>query len=126
VFVAVPVSVNVGRGVRVGDGVRVGVRVRVGVAVSVKFGLRVEVGVRVNVGLEVDVTEGVTVAVVVSVGRLDEAEVASWAFSVPEARVARELRFGVGEGFLGVAVTTRVNVGEGANVGATVADSVGA
>ena len=124
-FVAVPVSVNVGRGVRVGDGVRVGVRVRVGVAVSVKFGLRVEVGVRVNVGVEVGVTEGVTVAVVVSVGRLEEAEVASWAFNVPEAWVARELRLAVGEGFFGDEVTVRVNVGDGVNVGATVAGSVG-
>jgi hypothetical protein len=94
--------------------------------VSVKFGLRVEVGVSVNVEVEVGVMEGVEVGVAVSVGRLDEAAVASWAFNVPEAWVARELRFAVGEGFLGVAVTASVNVGEIVNVERTVGVSVGA
>jgi hypothetical protein len=86
--------------------------------------LIVAVGVRVDVGVAVNVIEGVTVAVVVRVGRLDEAEVASWAFNVPDAWVARELRFAVGEGFFGVAVTALVSVADGVNVGRTVGVSV--
>ena len=72
-------------------------------------------------------------AVFVSVGVLDKAAVASCAWSVPEARVARALRFAVGDGLLGVeeAVTVRVAVEEGVvvgdsvNVGETTAGVVG-
>jgi hypothetical protein len=102
--------------------------VRVGVAVAVKFGLRVAVGVRVRVAVDVDVREGVIVAVFVAVGVLDKSIIANCAFRVSAAWVASELRFAVGDGFLGVdeAVAVPEAVGAGVNVATTVAGSVGA
>jgi hypothetical protein len=127
-LVAVAVNVRVGRGVRVGEAVRLGMAVRVGLPVAVKFGLRVEVGVRVSVGVDVGVREGVRVAVLVAVGVLDKSIIANCAFRVSAALVASELRFAVGDGFLGVdeAVTVCVAVRAGVKVGATVAGSVDA
>ena len=83
--------------------------------------MRVGEEVEVGMGVRVGVREGVSVAVFVRVGVRDKAATASCASNVCAARVARALRFAVGDGIsvwvtVGVAVGGRVGVGEEVSV----------